>query len=570
MLIAPRRGMVAEHARRESSPIPAPGGGQPPRKRTPASKLREAALALPRVLLWLVVGVIGLAVLLIIASFFVDEPMRRSMEKEINRRLTGYSVRVPRLHFSLFNLSVTLSDVNVFQQAHPDPPVAFIPRLHASVQWREILSGHIVSDFLFDKPRIHVNLPQLRKEASDPTPVKDRGWQQAALAIFPFKINLLRVNDGDFVYIDEDPSRPLHIAHLSVRANNVRNIHSKNRVYPSPVHAEGVIFETGRGVVDGHADFLADPFAGIHVLYRVEKVPLDNFRPITQRSNLILKGGVLASEGEIEYAPRAKFAHVKDVSIDGLHLDYIHTLQTAAAENAAKKDVKAAARKAANNPSVVLRLDKFEVLHSTLGLINKAKTPSYRLYLAGASLRVTNLSNHADRRPAVAKLAGKFMGSGTTVATVTFRPENKMADLSLDVAIENTDLTKLNDMLRAYGNFDVTKGEFSFYSQLRIKNGHIDGYVKPLLSGMKVYDPEQDREKGFFHKLYEMIVGGVANLLKSHKTKDVATTANISGEVGSASASVWQVIGKAFENAFIKAILPGFDREAAARAKKKS
>ena len=378
------------------------------------------------------------------------------------------------------------------------------------MQWREILSGHIVSDFLFDKPRIHVNLPQLRKEASDPTPVKDRGWQQAALAIFPFKINLLRVNDGDFVYIDEDPSRPLHIAHLFFRANNIRNIHSKNRVYPSPVHAEGVIFETGRGVVDGHADFLAEPFAGIHVLYRVEKVPLDNFRPITQRSNLILKGGVLASEGEIEYAPRAKFAHVKDVSIDGLHLDYIHTLQTAAAENAAKKDVKAAARKAANNPSVVLRLDKFEVLHSTLGLINKAKTPPYRLYLAGASLRVTNLSNHADQRPAVAKLAGKFMGSGPTVATATFRPENKMADLSLDVAIENTDLTKLNDMLRAYGNFDVTRGEFSFYSQLRIKNGHIDGYVKPLLSGMKVYDPEQDREKGFFHKLYEMIVGGVA------------------------------------------------------------
>src|SRR6266705_2337469 len=160
MLIAPTRGMATEHAPRESSPVPAPGGGQPPRKRTPGSQLREAALALPRALLWLVVGVIGLAVLLIIASFFVDEPMRRSMEKEINRRLTGYSVRVPRLHFSLFNLSVTLSDVNVFQQAHPDPPVAFIPRLYASVQWREILSGHIVSDFRFDKPRMAAGCPR--------------------------------------------------------------------------------------------------------------------------------------------------------------------------------------------------------------------------------------------------------------------------------------------------------------------------------------------------------------------------------------------------------------------------
>jgi hypothetical protein len=146
--------------------------------------------------LWLILGVMGLSALLIIASFLVDEPMRRSMEKEINRRLTGYSVRVPRLYFCLFDLSVTLYDVHVFQQAHPNPPVAFLPRLHASVHWRELLSGAIVSDFAFDKPRFHINLPQLRKEAADPTPMKDRGWQQAALAIYPFKINLLRINDG--------------------------------------------------------------------------------------------------------------------------------------------------------------------------------------------------------------------------------------------------------------------------------------------------------------------------------------------------------------------------------------
>jgi hypothetical protein len=568
MLIAPARGMATQHARRESSPVPGPAGGQPPRKRTPARQLRKAARALPRALLWFVVGVIGLAVLVIIASFFVDEPMRRSVEKEINHRLTGYTVRVPRLHFSLFTLSVTLSDVSVFQSAHPDPPVAFLPRLHASVQWRELLSGHIVSDFLFEKPRIHVNLPQLRKEASDPTPVKDRGWQQAALAIFPFKINQLRVHDGDFVYIDEDPSRPLHVAHLTLRASNIRNIHSRNRVYPSPVQAEGVIFETGRGVVDGHADFLAEPFAGIHVLYKVEKVPLDNLRSITARANLTLKGGVLESDGEVEYAPKAKFVQIKDLSVSGLHLDYIHTAQTAAAENARKEKVGEAARKVSNKPGVVLRLDRFDLVKSNLGLVNKAKNPPYRLSLADANLHVTNLSNHFSQGPALAKLRGKFMGSGPAVATATFRPDKNGADFDVDIAIEDTQLTTMNDLLRAYGKLDVTAGVFSFYSQLRIKNGEINGYVKPLFSGVKVYDPEQDKEKSFFHKLYEMIAGGVAKLLENKQTKETATKANISGKVGTASASAWEIILKAFENAFIKAILPGFDREVA-RVKKK-
>jgi hypothetical protein len=58
-------------------------------------------------------------------------------------------------------------------------------------------------------------------KSSDETPVNDRGWQQATEAVYPFKIDLLRVNDGDDVYIDEDPARPLHIAHLAFRANNI-------------------------------------------------------------------------------------------------------------------------------------------------------------------------------------------------------------------------------------------------------------------------------------------------------------------------------------------------------------
>ncbi|HJW15161.1 MAG TPA: hypothetical protein VJ776_10715, partial [Thermoanaerobaculia bacterium] len=126
--------------------------------------------------LWILGSVIGLVLLLVIASFFVDEPMRRAMERGMNRRLTGYSVTLPKLHFQLFGLSVTLHDLTVRQNANPEPPVAFIPRLRASVQWQELLSGHIVSDFFFDGPKIHVNLPQLRKEASDQTPLKDRGW----------------------------------------------------------------------------------------------------------------------------------------------------------------------------------------------------------------------------------------------------------------------------------------------------------------------------------------------------------------------------------------------------------
>ncbi|HEX5135195.1 MAG TPA: hypothetical protein VFW81_07385, partial [Thermoanaerobaculia bacterium] len=35
-----------------------------------------------------------LALAVIVASFFVDEPMRRAMEKNINERLTGYTAHI--------------------------------------------------------------------------------------------------------------------------------------------------------------------------------------------------------------------------------------------------------------------------------------------------------------------------------------------------------------------------------------------------------------------------------------------------------------------------------------------
>jgi hypothetical protein len=508
---------------------------------------------------------IGIVILiLVIASFFVDEPMRRSMEKRMNASLKGYTVVLPRLHFSLFGGSITLRDLTIRQQANPEPPVMVVPRLKASVQWSELLTFHVVADFLLDKPRVHLNLPQLQAENRDPTPVKDKGWQDALEAIYPFKVNLFRVNDADVVYIDRDPRDTLHVAHLFIRANNIRNIHSREHFYPSPVHAEGVVFDKGRAVVDGHADFLSKPFPGIHVGYRVTSVPLDSLRPMIARANLELKGGTVSSNGEIEYAPITKLVRVADLRIEKLHLDYVHTAATAGAESVRKEKVQEAAKKATNRSDLTLKLEKLTLADSDLGYVNRAKNPAYRAYLSGVTLTVTNLSNQFVNGPATAKLTGKFMGSGPTHALAHFRPENNGSDFDLDGAIENTDMTRMNDILRAYGKFDVVAGKFSFYTQLKVQNGRIDGYVKPLFQDMDVYDKNQDRNKPLLKKAYEAVVGGVSKLLENKKSDEVATVADISGPVDNPKSSTWQIIGKLLENAFVKAILPGFDKQAAA------
>ncbi|MEO8585163.1 MAG: DUF748 domain-containing protein [Acidobacteriota bacterium] len=503
---------------------------------------------------------IALTLLVIVASFFVDEPLRRSIEGRMNARLEGYEVRLPKLRFRLFSLSMALDGLVVTQKAHPEPPVLHIDRLRTSVHWRALLSGKLVADVLIQRPKIDVNLTQLREEVKQGVPVNERGWQQALQEVTPLKIDLFRVEDGEVTYIDTDPAHPIRMTALQVRANDIRNVQSKPQVYPSPVHAEAIVFGSGRASLDGHADFLAEPYPGFHTLFRLDAVPLDALSlPVLAHTAFVLKGGTLAAAGELETSPKVRRARLSDLSLSGVKLDYVgpkEPLKPVAAKAGAEQ------RKGADDaPEWTLKLDKAVIAASEIGFVNRAKDPAYRVYFSQLSGVVSELGNHAAGARARFDLAGRFVGSGATTLTGSFREGAASPDFDLNLRIEGTDMTRMNDLLRAYGKFDVVAGVFSFYSELKARDGKIDGYVKPLFKGMKVYDKRQDKDKNLFRKLYERLVDGVAGLLKNHDRKEVATVATVSGSLeGGAHASGLQIALRLIENAFFRSILPGFDR----------
>ena len=143
----------------------------------------------------------------------------------MNERLIGYHTWLGHAHVQLLSGTLTLNGLVVKQDAHPTPPVAVLPQMKFSIQWRELLSGHIVGQVLLTHPNVHINLTQLRAEKADPVPLSKKGWQDAVEAIYPFKINLFRIENGEATYIDTDPQRPLHLSAISIRADNIRNIH---------------------------------------------------------------------------------------------------------------------------------------------------------------------------------------------------------------------------------------------------------------------------------------------------------------------------------------------------------
>jgi len=504
--------------------------------------------------------VVLLVVAVVVALFFIDEPLRRYTEAKMNASLEGYTVHIGKLHFGPTNFSMDLRNVVIAQNEHPDPPVANFERIYASVHWRALLHGRVVGDILLEHPVVVLNLTQARSEIDDPTPVKDKGWQDALQAIYPLKINQLRITRGDVTYQDRGPFKPLRVYDIDLTASNIRNVRSEQGVYPSPMRLTARIFDMGSVTVDGWADFLAEPYAAFLADIDLDRIALDYFKPITNRYNTSVDKGALSASGAIEISPAFKSVRLWSATVDGIHVDYLHTPEAAApAKDVARETVQTVDQ--AQQPGLEFRVDKLEIVKSTFGYVDKTKNPAYLVYLSDASATLTNLSSLPTGETAVAKVRGKFMGSGPASADLKILPTRPGPDFALALQIDETDLTTMNDLLRAYGKFDVTAGEFSLYSELNARNRQVTGYVKPLFQDMTVYDPRQDRDKGTLRKAYEAVVGGVSKVLQNRPREEVATRVELSGRLDNPNTSLISAVAGLVENAFFKAILPGFDAQ---------
>jgi len=489
-----------------------------------------------------------------------SESLRRYMENRINGHLKGYTVHIGKAYFHPLAFSLDLDNLILVQDANPNPPIANINRLHASVQWREVLTGHLVGDLSFKRPKFYVNLIHVSKEEESKVPLKQKGWQEALASIYPLKINTLTIHDGEVTYVDKGPYKPLDMDKINFRASNIRNIRYPDNVYPSAIHLEGRIFEKGRLAVDGYANFLGKPHPWAKADLDLNDMDLSYFNPIMTRHNVSIRRGTLSTKGVLEYNPHIAVVNLKNLDINGADVDYLHLPQTVAAEKKRVRQVVRTAKELSNEPASKIRIDVLRIKASNFGYVNRTTQPNYRLSIDQMEANLRNFSNQITEGPATFELKGKFMGTGNTKVTGTFRPETKNPDFNVNVAIQNTQMPAMSDLFRAYGNFDIKSGLFSFYSELSIKDNKVNGYIKPIFKDMKVYDRRSRQEKSLSHTLYVWMVGGISRLLENRTRNEVATKAAVSGTLESPGTSTWEIFINLLRNAFIKSILPGLDK----------
>jgi hypothetical protein len=139
-------------------------------------------------------------------------------------------------------------------------------------------------------------------------------------------------------------------------------------------------------------------------------------------------------------------------------------------------------------------------------------------------------------------------------------PLRKLPQFDAKAELTSMDLTKINDFIKAYGNFDVSKGTFSVYAEAAADEGKITGYTKPIIKDVKVLNWKEDKEKGKpLQPVWEAVVGGVSWLFKNKSKDQVATRAEFTGEISDPEFDVWEVIGQILRNAFIEALFPSLE-----------
>jgi hypothetical protein len=513
----------------------------------------------------LIIAAVIIITAAVIISYALDPFLRRRIEHAMNQNLKGYHTSLAHAHLGILGGSLSLRDLTVIQNEHPSPPVGHIPLTRISIEWHELLGGHIVADCLIFEPAFHIDLIQLKSEASSKVPLRQRGWQDALQSIYPFKINRFRIREGEITYIDTDPQRPLYLQDFNFIAANIRNINSPQDPFPSSIGADTRVFGTGHASIQGKANFLTKPTPGMLIVYQLDHVPLKALEPAIKRINLTVTGGKLDSAGTVEYTPKAERIEVKRAAAADVNIEYTHLSATAEAERRRVEAVRAAAVKADNAPGLLLKVDHAELANGTLAYQDRAGPSPYRLYIAGLNLRASNLSNQSSAGASALGLNGLFMGSGKTSMTGDFRTREDSPAFDLNLTIANTQLPSMNDLLRRYGRFDVASGQFSLYSQISVKDNNITGYVKPFFANLEVYSRNKDKNKPILHQAYELAVGGAAKLLRNHSTKAVATDVTLSGKFKQPNVSTLEALLQVVRNAFINEIVPGFDqREQAA------
>ena len=205
-----------------------------------------------------------------------------------------------------------------------------------------------------------------------------------------------------------------------------------------------------------------------------------------------------------------------------------------------------------------MTINRLQVNAGKFAYLDLNKKPMTDLHIDQMQLTALNLANVEKKGkslPSHVSLTGTSIGGGRLKADMDVNALKEIPDMAMGLSLTGTNLLSLNAFFEGNAKMDVERGNIDIFSKFTLKDGQMDGYVKPFIKNLKVLDVKKDIKKkgGILRVAKKAIVGLFAKVVTNPKTKKIATVIPIHGNVKDPKTSGWTTFVGILKNAFIQA-----------------
>jgi membrane protein len=165
-----------------------------------------------------------------------------------------------------------------------------------------------------------------------------------------------------------------------------------------------------------------------------------------------------------------------------------------------------------------------------------------------------NITNTTDISPSLMSRIScnaRVMSEGNLVLTGEGYPFAAAPTFNIDFKTERVDLRELRGVINRFLELDVRNGLMDLYVEAAAKEGHLQGYTKPIFDHLEIQPPSNG---GFAAKL-RGYAAKVATTIGRNKRRDrIATTMSFEGPINDPSLDIAGAITQFFRNAFATAL----------------
>lgn len=204
---------------------------------------------------------------------------------------------------------------------------------------------------------------------------------------------------------------------------------------------------------------------------------------------------------------------------------------------------------------IPIKINRFEIIDGQIFYRDYSSEPKVDVALTEFNALATNLTNANDNNdllPSAINITANTSGNGAFKADMNINILKKIPDFDLSLELEDLELNYLKDFTNAYANFTFKEGTIFVGTEVAMKDGKYDGYVKPVLDNIKVIDLDNESST-FWRKAWEVAVGGLLEVFENQPKDQFATKVPFSGSVEDSDIGLWSTLGNILKNAFIEA-----------------